>query len=157
FLERQSETVEADRTATRRFERRRRVNALVVAAALSEEKWQRVARHLRDVQQVILIAHFCELGLLRVGGQAGHVIGILAVDADEILPRLIRERRLREELGPRYASVAAHEAVFAEVLFVEKHRRTEILERVARRELAVARDVDAEILDQPLRGVAVGK
>src|SRR5204863_8036707 len=53
--------------------------------------------------------------------------------------------------------VAGDEPVLAEMFPVEERRRTEIelLKRGARRKLAVAPDLDAEILDQPLRRVAV--
>src|SRR5206468_4806111 len=68
-----------------------------------------------------------------------------------------RERRLREELRPRQPAVAGDETVLAEMFLVEEHRGTkiELLKRVARGELAVALDLDAEFLDQPLRRVAV--
>src|SRR5204863_4904041 len=87
-----------------------------------------------------------------------HVVGVLAVDANKIAPCRVGERRLREALGPRDPAVAGDETVLAEMLFVEEHRRAEIQrrERVARGEVAVAADVDAELLDEPLRGVAVG-
>src|SRR5439155_24093701 len=58
---------------------------------------------------------------------------------------------------PWNPAVARDEAVFAEMLLVEKHRGAEVVlvGKHAGDELAVALYVDAEIGDQRFRGVAV--
>ena len=67
-----------------------------------------VGMHLRDVQQEVLIAHVNELLLLVVGGQAGHVVGLIAaLDARDVALRLFGERRLRQEVGPGAARAVA--------------------------------------------------
>src|SRR5262245_12991877 len=154
---RQAETVEPHRSTFRGFEGRRRVDALVVAAALASQEKNGVGRNLGMVQQVILPADAGQLRLLLLLGHPRHVVWILAVDSDQIRLRDVRERRLREELRPRDAPVSGDDAVFAEVLLVEEGRCAKTLQRTASVEFAVALDFDAELFDQPLGGVAVRK
>src|SRR5437660_445756 len=157
FLELEPETVEAHRPAARRFKRRRRVDALVVTAALAEKERQRLGRHLREFQQELLPADLRERRDFLLGAHRRHVVRVLAVQPNQIAPRGAGERRLREELWPRETAVPRHQPVVAEMIPVEEDRRPEIelLKDVAVEELTVARDVDAELLDETLRGVAV--
>src|SRR5262245_4144189 len=126
---REAETVEPHRSTLSGFEGRRRVDAHVLAAALASQDRHGVGRYLGMVQQVILPADAGELRLLLLLGYARHVVGILAVDSDQIRLCDVRERRLREELRPRNAPVPRDDAVFAEVLLVEERRGAETLQR----------------------------
>src|SRR5262249_17489111 len=154
---RQVQTVEADRPAQRRLERRRRVDAFVVAPALASEKQDRVRMNLRVLQQEILPADLREQRHLLVGAHFGEVIRILPVQPNQILAHRVGQRRLGQELRPGNPAVAGDDAVLAEMLLVEEHAGTEIqlLKRAAVQELAVALDLDPELFYQPLRGVAV--
>ena len=99
--------------------------------------------HLGDVQQIILIADLGELGPFLVRAHAGHVIGILAVQADQVFACRFGQGRLGEEI--RQTRVAAHQAVFAEMLLVEKGAGGKIvfLYQLVIQELGIAFDLDA--------------
>ena len=155
FLERQAETVEADRAAPRGLERRRRIHPFVVAATLSQEERQRVRRHLRVLQEEVLPADSRERCELLLSAHARKIVRILAVEANQIVAGVFRQRHLPQKLRPREAAVSSDEAILAEMLLVEEHRRPELRERAAVGELAVALDLDAELFDQSLRRITV--
>ena len=159
FLELQPQSVEPCRPAARGLEGGRRIDALVVASPLPAEKQNGVGVNLRVLEQKVLPADLRQRGDLLFRAHAGHVVRIVSVDANEIVADRVRERRVAEELRPcsrrrslrgRAPSAASSrrtddQAVFAEMLLVEEHRRAKIerLERLARLELAIALDLDA--------------
>src|SRR6476646_10690394 len=107
------------------------------------------------MKQEVLPADAGELRLLLLIGHARHVVGVFAVDADQIRLRDVGERRLREELRPRETTGARDDTVLAEMLFVEEGCGAEMLQRTASVELAVALDFDAEFFDEPLGRIAI--
>jgi len=90
-----------------------------------------------------------------VRAHASHIIGILAVQANQIFSRGIGQRRLGEEL--RQARVPLHQPILAEVLLVEKGASSQpvLLLQIMVQEFRVALDLDAQLPDQRLRAIAV--
>ena len=148
----QAQAVESDRPAPRRLQRRRGVDTLIVAAALRQEERQRGGTHLCVGQQEVLIADAGQRGGLLLEAQAGHVVGVLAVQSDQIAACVGGERGFRQELVPRKPPIPRHKAVFAEVLLVEEHPRLEpeLLEQVTVGKLRITANLDAEIGQQGL-------
>src|SRR5580704_7965817 len=143
LLQIQPQPIETYQPVLRGFKRRRRVHALVVSATVAQEKGERLRTHLRDVQQIVLVTYFGELGELTLRTHSLQIIGIFAMQANQVLARGIGERRFGEEL--RQARVALDENILAEVLFVEECPacQTMLLLEVAIEELPIALHRDA--------------
>ena len=94
FFELQPESIEADGVVLGGFERGHGVDVLVVASALAQEKRNGVGHNFCDFEQKILVAHLRQLGFFFFEAHPGHVIGILAVQANQVGARGVCERCL---------------------------------------------------------------
>src|SRR5215831_7200355 len=159
LFEFEAKSVKSNGPALSGLKCRSRIDAFIVATSLSKEKRQRLRGHSGNLQQVILITHPGQFRFFLFQTQACHIVGVLSIQADQILTRPGRQRGFGEKLRPRQSAIAAHKAVFSKMFFVEEHAvaQTVFLFDLLVEKLGVPRNIDSEFSNQGLRAVAVWK
>ena len=84
-------SIEANRAVLGRFQRGQCVDSLVIALTVAEKYRQRARVHLGYMQQVILVAHFGEPGLLLFDRHARHVVGVFTMQTHQVALCCLRE------------------------------------------------------------------